>query len=235
MYVNQIVFVFLIFVFCSFFLTSPLTMLGGWQCRRPPREGGYWPPLKSPHELFGGETSWIWKLKTVLNRTLAVEKKTISTHSSSSGITTICFWKCVCCVVYVRRAINATMTNIAICYKWLVLVLNINSSGQNSSKKRSVLKHYTTEPRVECFQQNNQNSASESRPSFSFQISPKLLATKSGPNFSLNILTKLQFQNLEQSSNLRRQNLNQTVAHAFLIINISISNNINTFRVGMPG
>ena len=130
--------------------------------------------------------------------------------------------------MWVRRAINATMTNIAICYKWLVLVLNINSSGQNSSKKRSVLKHYTTEPRVECFQQNNQNSASESRPSFSFQISPKLLATKSGPNFSLNILTKLQFQNLEQSSNLRRQNLNQTVAHAFLIINISISNKLST-------
>ena len=131
--------------------------------------------------------------------------------------------------MWVRRAINATMTNIAICYKWLVLVLNINSSGQNSSKKRSVLKHYTTEPRVECFQQNNQNSASESRPSFSFQISPKLLATKSGPNFSLNILTKLQFQNLEQSSNHRRQNLNQTVAHAFLIINISNSNNTGCF------
>ena len=62
-----------------------------------------------------------------------------------------------------------------------------------------------------CFKfmsQVGQNSASESGPNFSFQISTKRLAqnvdqslaTKSRPNFSLKILTKIQLQDFYQTS-----------------------------------
>ena len=103
--------------------------------------------------------------------------------------------------------------------------------------------------------QVGQNWASESRFSFSFQISPTILAqnvdqslaTKLGPDFSLDILTKLQLQNpnwtstskswpnlsLDILNNILRQNLKQTVANTFLIINISNSNYIIKFWFGI--
>ena len=68
----------------------------------------------------------------------------------------------------------------------------------------------TADPRVACFHQKffqvmsqvGQNSALEARPSFSFQISPKLLAQnvdqslakKSGPNFRGNLVKLVMHQ-----------------------------------------
>ena len=73
----------------------------------------------------------------------------------------------------------------------------------------------------------------------------KTSAAKYWPNFSWKILHELQLQNIDQTLCSKSEqkfsfmtkpqllNLQQTVANTFLIINISKSNNLNNFWVGI--